>query len=161
MILVGLGANLPLGGETPRATLESVLRALPRVGIELVQVSPWYESEPQPPSDQPWYVNGVAEVATTLGPAALMAQLHAVEAEFGRERGARNAARTVDLDLLAYGETVQTGTLNVPHLRLQERAFVLMPLCDLVPEWRHPATGLSAAEMLAGLPPGQKIRRLP
>ena len=161
MILVALGANLPLGGETPRATLESVLRALPRVGIELVQVSPWYESEPQPPSDQPWYVNGVAEVATTLGPAALMAQLHAVEAEFGRERGARNAARTVDLDLLAYGETVQTGTLNVPHLRLQERAFVLMPLCDLVPEWRHPATGLSAAEMLVGLPPGQKIRRLP
>ena len=161
MILVGLGANLPRGGETPQATLEAVLRAFPRVGIELVQVSPWYESEPQPPSDQPWYVNGVAEVATTLGPGALMTQLHAVEAEFGRERGARNAARTVDLDLLTYGETVQTGALNIPHLRLQERAFVLMPLCDLVPEWRHPVTGLSAAQMLAGLPPGQKIRRLP
>src|SRR5579864_6595278 len=103
MILIGLGANLPAASGPPRATLEAVLRALPRVGIGLVQVSPWYESEPQPPSDQPWFVNAVADVATTLGPAALLTQLHAIEAEFGRVREAPGAARTADLDLLAYG----------------------------------------------------------
>src|SRR5690349_5234765 len=125
MILIGLGANLPADLGPPRATLEAVLRAFPRVGIGLVQLSRWYESEPQPPSDQPWYVNAVADVATTLGPAALLTQLHALEAEFGRVRGGANAARTVDLDLLAYGDEVQKGALTLPHPRLQDRAFVL------------------------------------
>jgi 2-amino-4-hydroxy-6-hydroxymethyldihydropteridine diphosphokinase len=161
MILIGLGANLPRGPASPRETLEAVLRALPRVGIELVQVSPWYETEPQPPSEQPWYVNGVAEVATTLGPAALLTQLHALEAEFGRDRDAANAARTLDLDLLAHGEAVLRGPVVVPHPRLADRAFVLMPLCDIAPEWRHPVSGLSAAELRAALKPGQGVRRLP
>ncbi len=159
MILIGLGANLPGDFGPPRATLEAVLRAFPKVGIELVQLSRWYESEPQPPSDQPWYANAVADVATTLRPAALLEELHALEAEFGRVREAPNAARTVDLDLLAYGDEVQPGpSLILPHPRLQDRAFVLEPLVDLAPEWRHPVLGRTARQLLDALPPGQGIR---
>jgi len=158
VILIGLGANLPADLGPPRATLESVLRAFPRVGIGLVQLSRWYESAPQPSSDQPWYVNAVADVATTLGPAALLTQLHAIEAEFGRVRRAPHAARTVDLDLLAYGDEVLAGAVTLPHPRLHERAFVLNPLVDVAPEWRHPVLGRSAKDLLAALPPGQAIR---
>lgn len=158
VILIGLGANLPADLGPPRATLEAVLRAFPRVGIGLVQLSRWYESEPQPPSDQPWYVNAIADVATTLGPAALLTQLHALEAEFGRVRRAPNAARTIDLDLLAYGDKVQSGAVMLPHPRLQDRAFVLNPLVDVAPEWCHPVSGRTARDLLAALPPGQAIR---
>jgi len=133
---------------------------LPAIGVAIVARSPWYLSEPVPASDQPWFVNGVVEIATELPPPELLARLLALEAQFGRERGARDAARTLDLDLLDYdGRECSTPDLVLPHPRLHERRFVLAPLCDIVPDWRHPRLGLSAAELLAGLPPGQPIRR--
>jgi 2-amino-4-hydroxy-6-hydroxymethyldihydropteridine diphosphokinase len=114
-----------------------------------------------PPSDQPWYVNGVASVETALAPLALLEALLAVEAGFGRRRSVPDAARTLDLDLLDYdGRLCATATLELPHPRLHERRFVLAPLCDIAPEWRHPRLGLTAAELLARLPLGQPIRRL-
>lgn len=134
---------------------------LPAIGAAIVARSPWYLSEPVPASDQPWFVNGVAEVAAALPPAELLARLLALEAQFGRERGARDAARTLDLDLLDYdGRKCSTPNLVLPHPRLHERRFVLAPLCDIVPDWRHPRLGLTVAELLAGLPPGHPIRRI-
>jgi 2-amino-4-hydroxy-6-hydroxymethyldihydropteridine diphosphokinase len=133
---------------------------LPAIGVAIVARSPWYLSEPVPASDQPWFVNGVVEVATELPPTELLARLLALETQFGRERRTRDAARTLDLDLLDYdGRECATPNLILPHPRLHERRFVLAPLCDIVPDWRHPRLGLTAAELLAGLPPGQLIRR--
>lgn len=124
----------------------------------MVSRSPWFRSAPVPPSDQPWFVNGVARLSTGLAPQELLAVLHAVEAEYGRVRTVPNASRTLDLDLLAYGEQVieEPGGLTVPHPRLAARSFVLAPLARLAPCWRHPVTGLTAAEMLERLPPGEQ-----
>lgn len=143
MILIGLGANLPSAAHgAPRATLEAALEALAAAGIGLVRRSRWYRSLPLPPSDQPFYVNGVASVASELDPQALLVQLHGIEADFGRRRGARGAARVLDLDLLAHGERViDEDGLHLPHKRLRERAFVLLPLRDVAPHWRHPVSG--------------------
>ena len=119
--------------------------------------SRWYESAPVPASDQPWFVNGVAAVETELSAADLLALLHRMEADFGRERRVRDEARVLDLDLLAYGDRVSAPgeTPVLPHPRMAERAFVLLPLADLAPGWRHPVSGLSAAEMAGQLPPDQ------
>jgi 2-amino-4-hydroxy-6-hydroxymethyldihydropteridine diphosphokinase len=160
MILVGLGANLPSTAGPPRATLEAALRALQAAGVCLERRSPWYRSAPLPPSGQPWYLNGVARVATALGPLALLALLHRVEASFGRRRGRRNTPRVLDLDLLDYDGLVRRGRLKLPHPRLGERAFVLRPLADVAPLWRHPVTGLGVAELLAALPPERRVERL-
>ena len=138
-----------------------LLGELPAIGIDVVARSPWYLSEPVPASDQPWFVNGVAAVATDLPPEALLARLLALETRFGRARGARNAARSLDLDLLDYdGRQCATATLVLPHPRLHERRFVLVPLCDIAPDWRHPTLGVTATELVARLPPGLAIRRL-
>jgi 2-amino-4-hydroxy-6-hydroxymethyldihydropteridine diphosphokinase len=108
-------------------------------------------------------VNGVAEVATALGPEALLALLHDVEAEFGRARPYLNAPRVLDLDLLAYGNVTRVGPQPplLPHPRLAERGFVLLPLAEIRPEWRHPVSGRSLPEMIAALPTGQIVRVLP
>ena len=163
-ILVGLGANLPSPVHgSPVATLETALHRLGEKGVSLLARSRWWESAPVPVSDQPWYVNGVAEVAATQGPEALLTLLHDVEAEFGRVRPYLNAPRVLDLDLLAYGDLVRAGPRPplLPHPRMAERGFVLLPLAEVRPEWRHPVSGRSLPEMIAGLPPGQIVRLLP
>jgi 2-amino-4-hydroxy-6-hydroxymethyldihydropteridine diphosphokinase len=162
MILVGLGGNLPSPGyATPCAALEAALAALADEGASLAACSHWYESEPVPPSGQPWYANAVARLHTRLDPFALLAAMQRIERRFGRLRGMPNAARTVDLDLLDYdGRLVETGTLVLPHPRLHLRRFVLAPLGELAPDWRHPRLGLTAAALLAALPQGQEVRRL-
>jgi 2-amino-4-hydroxy-6-hydroxymethyldihydropteridine diphosphokinase len=162
-ILVGVGANLPSARfGAPLHTVEAALAALSHAGIEVMARSRWFESAPVPLSDQPWYVNGVVAVASELAPRALLDRLHGIEAEFGRVRGERNAARILDLDLLAHGTSVlaEEGGLILPHPRLAERAFVLLPLADVAPDWRHPATGLDLSQMLANLPAGQVVRPL-
>jgi 2-amino-4-hydroxy-6-hydroxymethyldihydropteridine diphosphokinase len=162
-IYIGLGANLPHERYgPPRQTLEAALGELGRRGVRAVQLSPWYRTAPVPASDQPWFVNAVAEVASDLPADALLAALHAVEAAFGRERTVPNAARPIDLDLLDYrGETAAggPGRAILPHPRLTTRAFVLRPLADLAPGWRHPATGQPIADLLAALPPDQMAER--
>ena len=164
MILIGLGANLPSPEHgPPRATLAAALEALQARGTRVLRRSPWYESAPVPPSGQPWYVNAVAEVESGLSPPALLDALLAVEAGFGRVRGARNASRSVDLDLLDYGGLV-TGPdekPELPHPRLHERAFVLLPLRDIAPGWRHPASGRTVETLIEALGRPGTIRRLP
>lgn len=161
MILIGVGANLPSAAGSSRQTCEAALVHLGRLGVTVVECSPWYETAPIPASDQPWFVNAVARAETALSPAGVLAALHLTEAAFGRHRTVANAARTLDLDLLAYHNEVRTeGALLLPHPRLHERAFVLFPLRDLAPGWRHPALG-ETAENLAARLPEQGIRRAP
>lgn len=158
VILIALGANLPSRAYgSPLQTCEAALAALAARGVRIVRRSRWYESEPVPPSDQPPFVNGVAQVATDLPPAELLALLHRIERDFGRTRRQRNEARVIDLDLLAYDDRVSAAgeKPELPHPRLTERAFVLLPLAELAPDWRHPVSGRTAADLAADLPPGQ------
>ncbi|MDP1839569.1 MAG: 2-amino-4-hydroxy-6-hydroxymethyldihydropteridine diphosphokinase [Reyranella sp.] len=155
-IFIGAGANLahPTYGS-PRETLEAAFRELGRRGVQVLRVSPWYRTAPVPASDQPWYQNAVIEVGTTLGPDKLLAILHEVEEAFGRVRSVANAARMIDLDLLDFrGEIAPEapGRATLPHPRLATRAFVLRPLADLAPDWRHPVTGEGVQALLAALP---------
>ena len=140
LVYIGLGANL---GER-EAALRQALAALGQYpGIRVLRVSPLYGSAPVD-AGGPDYLNAVAEVATTLTPEAVLQALQAIEQSAGRERPYRNAPRTLDLDILWFGDQViDTPTLTVPHPRMAERAFVLRPLADLVPE-RVDATALQA-----------------
>ncbi|MGH6932768.1 MAG: 2-amino-4-hydroxy-6-hydroxymethyldihydropteridine diphosphokinase [Dongiaceae bacterium] len=159
-ILIAIGANLPSPYGSPRQTCEAVLPELARHGISIVAESRWFESAPVPLSEQPWYVNGVVAVETSLSPAELLAALHEIERGFGRVRRERNEARVIDLDLIAFGDIVsqEPDSPVVPHPRLRDRAFVLLPLADIAPDWRHPATGQGLTDMIAALPVGQSIR---
>jgi 2-amino-4-hydroxy-6-hydroxymethyldihydropteridine diphosphokinase len=162
MVLIGLGGNLSSSYGSPRRTLAAALAELADAGIEVAARSAWYRSEPVPPSDQPWYINAVALIATRHEPFALLAAMQRVERQFGRVRSAPNAARTVDLDLLDHdGRQIDSAALVLPHPRLHLRRFVLLPLAELAPDWRHPCLGLTAAELLAGLPQAQRVSRLP
>ena len=158
MIVVGIGANLAASRfATQRATCEAAVDRLDaEPDIRIVARSRWYESEPVPTSDQPWYVNGVMLVATDLTPEELLARLHAIEASFGRVRRVRNEARPLDLDLIDYAGQVRDGTAPpaLPHPRAERRAFVLLPLRDVAPAWRHPVSGRSVSDLIAALPPG-------
>ena len=163
-IFIGCGANLAHPRySSPRRVLEAALDELGRRGVTVRRVSPWYRTAPVPASDQPWYVNAVAELETDLPADGLLALLHEVEAIFGRVRTVRNAARLIDLDLLDFrGEIAPggPGKAILPHPRLEGRAFVLRPLSDLAPAWRHPRTGVSIQALLAALPVDQVIERL-
>jgi 2-amino-4-hydroxy-6-hydroxymethyldihydropteridine diphosphokinase len=162
-IFIGLGANLPSPRYgSPRETLAAALAQLAAAGVAVAERSAWYESAPVPASDQPWYVNGVARVETALAPAALLAILNRIEAAFGRVRGERNAPRIVDLDIIAYGDLVVADGPPplLPHPRMADRGFVLLPLRDIAPGWRHPISGASLDDLIARLPADQVTRRL-
>jgi 2-amino-4-hydroxy-6-hydroxymethyldihydropteridine diphosphokinase len=163
VILIGLGANLPHPRHgPPRATLAAALEAIGAGDVVIRRRSAWYESAPVPPSDQPLFVNAVAELASPLDPTRLLTHLHGVEVAFGRVRGEPNAPRVVDLDLLDYdGRVSRPGEVPIlPHPRMAERAFVVLPLLDLAPDWRHPVGGASIGELAGRLPSDQWARRL-
>jgi len=160
-ILIGLGANLPSSVGGPRETCEAALAALSRAGVATARCSRWYRSAPVPVSDQPWFVNGVAAIETALDPAALLALMLDVERRLGRVREERWGPRLIDLDLLDYRGLVRARPAPVlPHPRLAERGFVLLPLAEVVPGWRHPGTGATIAELVAALPAGQAVEPL-
>ena len=159
-LFIGLGANLtPDGFATPQAGCEAAVVMLGDLGVNVIRMSRWYESAPVPMSDQPWYLNAVAEAATSFTAAATLDVLHQVETHFGRVRSVRNAARVLDLDLLDFGGQIYNQTvLQVPHPRMHERAFVLFPLRDLFADWTHPQTGQSLDALIDRLPADQLIR---
>lgn len=163
-VFLGIGGNLAgPGGISPLQTCQRALAMLNLLpGIRVLRVSRYYATDPVPPSGQPPYVNAVAVllVDPEIDPATLLARLLQVEAGYGRERAEANAARTLDLDIVAIGDMVrQAPDPIVPHPRMHRRAFVLAPLAEVAPRWRHPVLGQTAAEMLAALPP-QGIRVL-
>ncbi|OHC75965.1 MAG: 2-amino-4-hydroxy-6-hydroxymethyldihydropteridine diphosphokinase [Rhodospirillales bacterium RIFCSPLOWO2_12_FULL_58_28] len=159
MIIIGIGANLPSPRYgSPMATCEAAVAAIIDRGIAAPRRSRWHRSSPVPASDQPWYINGVAEIKTALPPADILAILHDIETQCGRTPGERNAARILDLDILAFGDHVadgEEGGICLPHPRMHERAFVLLPLAELCPGWVHPVSKLSVEELILALPPGQ------
>lgn len=151
---IGLGANLGDPWQALRAALQA-LAALP--GTRLVAVSPAYRSAPVEASG-PDFLNAVAALDTALAPLALLDALQAIEAAQGRERPYRNAPRTLDLDLLLYGDLrLHSQRLSLPHPRLQQRAFVLRPLLDLAPDLAVPGLG-ALARHLPGVA-GQRLLR--
>jgi len=152
---IALGANL----EDPTAQVNAALSALGRMpGITRLRASSLYRTAPMEASG-PDYINGVAEVETDLPPEALLQALFAVEAQFGRTRSYRNAPRTLDLDLLLYGDQVlHTPTLTLPHPRLHLRAFVLVPLAEIAPDLALPGRGSVAAWLPAVA--NQRIEKL-
>jgi 2-amino-4-hydroxy-6-hydroxymethyldihydropteridine diphosphokinase len=162
VILIGIGGNLASARfGPPRQTLGAALAALEGEGVRISARSGWYRTEPVPRSDQPWFVNAVASLATSHHAPDLLAVLQSVETRFGRVRGERNAARVLDLDLLDYrGQVTETATLVLPHPRLHERPFVLAPLAEIAPVWRHPLLKQTAEQLLGGLVAKQSVERL-
>ena len=114
-------------------------------------VSHLYRTPAWPNRDDPEFVNAVARLTTPLGPKELLAVLHAVEMSFGRKRSNKNAPRTLDLDILDYDGRVEQGPPELPHPRMADRSFVLVPLRDIVPSWRHPVSGASLDDLIAAL----------
>ena len=163
MILIGIGGNLasPRFGS-PLDTLAAALVALQAEGIRVITRSGWYRTEPVPRSDQPWFVNAVASLATHLAARDLLAALQTLEEQFGRVRSELNAPRVLDLDLLDYeGQVTDTTSLVLPHPRLHQRRFVLLPLAEIAPDWRHPLSRLTAKQLLSRLTATQPVERLP
>ncbi len=145
------------------AHIEAALALLAESGVAVRRRSALYETEPQGTTAQRWFVNCVVEVETELMPLALLRAIKRIERALGRRpsAGPQPAARSIDIDIVAYGQqVVNLPELTIPHPRMAERRFVLEPLREAAPEWRHPVTRLSAAEMLAALRDNSAVRRL-
>jgi len=159
MILIALGANLPSNYGRPDETILAAQKVMDEQGIHVVQSSRIWLTAPVPVSDQPWYHNAVVQVETSLSPYALLEMLQSIENDFGRVRTVRNAPRLLDLDLIAYHDRIlDKPDLIVPHPRMHERAFVLMPLQDIVSSWTHPVYGFDLSDMIAKIPDEQKAQ---
>lgn len=162
-ILIGVGANLESAtlGQPIDACRWAFRRVVSISDGAVVRTSSFYRTAPVPASDQPDFINAVFAIDADFEPEPFLQRLHDIEAEAGRVRSTPNAARILDLDLLAMGDLVRPGPgLVLPHPRLADRAFVLYPLCDVAPGWRHPSLGLTASELRDRLPP-QRIEQLP
>jgi 2-amino-4-hydroxy-6-hydroxymethyldihydropteridine diphosphokinase len=152
MIVLALGANTASRAGGPSATLLAALSCLSGCGIDLVATSSIYASEAWPDPSQPAFKNAVLAVRTSLSPRDLLEIGHTIERSFGRVRSVVNAARPLDIDLIDYHGLVIGGPrLILPHPRAAARAFVMAPLAEIAPGWRHPLTGETALSLAAGL----------
>lgn len=179
---VALGSNKFSRFGPPERVIAGALASLNAASVHLRTISLFYRTAAYPAGSGPDYVNLVVKIKTTLGPEALLARLHEIEAEFGRVRQGRWGERTLDLDLLAMeGEilpdpqtltrwitldpaeqrTLTPDRLILPHPRLQDRGFVLIPWADIAPTWRHPLTGKTVREMVDALPDAAKAEVRP
>mgnify|MGYP000945831458 CR=1 FL=1 len=150
-IFIALGANIPSAAGPPDVTLEAALAALGERGVQIRKVSSFRRTDAWPDPSDPPFINAVAGIETDLQPVALLGLLHEVETSFGRKRSVPNAPRSLDLDLIDYRGRVMQGAVDLPHPRMTVRRFVLEPLAEVAPGWRHPVTGLSVEALLAAL----------
>ena len=170
--LIALGSNLPTDKYDLTSILSAALDQLhQRQGVSVDRISPWYRTPAWPEGSGPDFVNGAALLRSSYSPIAILPYLHEVEKALGRERRERWGARTYDLDLIGAGALIvpDVGTVTdwiesgpdaaripdellLPHPRLHERAFVLVPLCDIAPDWVHPVLNRSATQLLDSLP---------
>ncbi|HEX8361765.1 MAG TPA: 2-amino-4-hydroxy-6-hydroxymethyldihydropteridine diphosphokinase [Longimicrobium sp.] len=155
-VLIGLGAN---EGD-PAAQLAEAVAALARV-LVVERISSVYRTAPVGFADQPDFLNLVVAGSTRRSPAGVLGRLQVIERRMGRVRTFRNGPRPIDLDLLSHGDTVMdTPRLVLPHPGIATRGFVLHPLAEVAPGWRHPVTGLTAPEMLACAGGLERVERL-
>ncbi len=173
IIVIALGSNLTSLKGPPKVTLLAALASLEKAGALIRAISPFYATPAFPKGNGPDYVNAVAVVSAPWSPAQALEVLHAIEAEAGRERVQRWGQRTLDLDMIAHDDTVSPNPethqhwrdlpleaqiastpdeLVLPHPRLQDRAFVLVPMADVAPGWVHPILGKTVKSMLEALP---------
>lgn len=159
MIFVALGANLPSSYGPPPQTLSAAVDALAGAGMKVTARSSVWLTAPVPVSDQPWYHNAVVRLETAKSAYALLETLQRIENEFGRVRSVRNAPRVIDLDLIAYNDSIlDRPELIVPHPRMHQRGFVLLPLREVAPAWVHPVTGARMDDLIAALPVDQQAQ---
>ncbi|APX90085.1 2-amino-4-hydroxy-6-hydroxymethyldihydropteridine diphosphokinase [Brevirhabdus pacifica] len=180
--LIALGSNATSSVETSIETLTEALVNLESLTHHSIKISKFYRTPAFPPGSGPDFVNAAALVRTSISATCVLQKLHVIEAEFGRTRNERWAPRTLDLDLIALGDTIlpdretlqqwmdlplqrqmseAPDDLILPHPRVQERAFVLVPLNDVAPHWRHPVLGLTVAEMTNRLDPAARAEIRP
>jgi 2-amino-4-hydroxy-6-hydroxymethyldihydropteridine diphosphokinase len=159
-VIVALGCNLAGAYTSREALLEAALEALSEEGLALVARSTWWTSAAWPDPSGPDYLNGVAIIRTDRSPREALEALHRIEARFGRARGAANAPRTLDLDLVAHGRTVLEDDVWVPHPRAHERLFVMGPLAELASAWIHPVSGEPAFRLAATASVGRDARSI-
>jgi 2-amino-4-hydroxy-6-hydroxymethyldihydropteridine diphosphokinase len=156
MILIAIGSNLPShDGGNVLDNCEHAVSAVKSVpGLSFKAKSNWYRTAAIPASDQPDYCNGIVRLEGEIEAAALLAALHEIEAAAGRVRGAPNAARTLDLDIIDLNGAIRAlPAPTLPHPRSHLRAFVLRPILDVAPNWQHPAFHRSVTSLLVDLPP--------
>lgn len=159
IIVVALGGNLAGDFVSSEALLEAAVAKLVEAKLPVLARSGWWRSAAWPDPSGPEYRNGVALVEANCGPEALMNTLFQVEAAFRRVRSSRNAPRTLDLDLIAYGRRVMdTPGLVLPHPRAHERLFVMGPLAEIAPNWRHPVLGRTATDLATSATVGRDAR---
>jgi 2-amino-4-hydroxy-6-hydroxymethyldihydropteridine diphosphokinase len=149
-IYLSLGSNI---GDR-EANLRKAVEQLASQDMRVLHTSRIYETEPVDYVDQAWFLNQVVEAETALFPMQLLTRVGRVERELGRKRTVRKGPRTIDIDILFYGAAVvETTRLEIPHPRIAERRFVLVPLAELAPELRHPVTHRTIRQMLESAPP--------
>jgi 2-amino-4-hydroxy-6-hydroxymethyldihydropteridine diphosphokinase len=154
IVYLALGSNL---GDRA-ATLQNAIARMESAELHVLRASSVYETEPREVEDQPWFLNQVVEVGTSLFPRQLLTRLKRLEVELGRRPSRPKGPRVIDMDILFYGDAVVSTTdLMIPHEGMGERRFVLEPLAELAPDLRHPKTGKTVREMLAAVA-GQRIR---
>jgi 2-amino-4-hydroxy-6-hydroxymethyldihydropteridine diphosphokinase len=161
MIIIGIGANLKsdLYNSIIEAC-ETSLQLIKKSNIDVICQSSWYETEPIPASSQSNFINGVISVKTQLSNLDLLKVLLSIETKMGRRRSKKNAARIIDLDLIAYhDDIIDSELLTLPHPRLFQRAFVVKPIFEIAPDWRHPVLGVEVGALLPALA-NQKIKQL-
>ena len=156
LVYLSLGSNV---GDRERHLRE----ALSRLQSEgrILSVSSFYETEPVEFADQAWFLNCAAALETAECPQALMKNLLAIEQDMGRRRTRKKGPRTIDLDILMFGDTViDTPELTIPHPSMQRRRFVLEPLAEIAPQALHPVSNKTVRQLLDELPPGENVRKL-
>jgi len=154
-VYLGFGSNI---GDRS-ANISEALALLSRK-VQMGKVSAVYDTEPMGNTDQPHFLNMVCQAYTRIEPAALLALAKGIETKMGRVSGKRNAPRPIDIDILLYGDQVmETPQLVIPHPRIEERAFVLVPLAEIAPDFKHPVSGQTMKELLAGITEKQGVFR--